>query len=131
MKLKKFNLFQERLDEDDIFEDDTSEENEDDMQYLCHLLRQMFTNSGVQEVLVDHMGLNISISVQFYQKEPLKELLKIFNIVKKIKKDILAQYEDSFELWEDRNGPAITFDFILDDYKSSGKGYVWDDTTPW
>lgn len=159
MKLKKFNLFEKREGFDDIYEpldydddlygrpyysdkdsddeDDESEDynemdeqNDDDMQHLCYLLRQMFYNSGVDEVSVESDGLSVSISVQFNRKEQLRDVLKVFNVVKKIKKDILPQYEDSFEMWETKQGgPVITFDFNLDDGKSSDS--TSDDDYPW
>jgi hypothetical protein len=156
MKLKKFNLFEKREGFDDIYEplypkkewnsyddDDYDDDNDDefvkddnynheddessdDMDHLCYLLRQMIYNSGIYDVSVQSSGLDISISVQFNRKEQLKDIVKIFGIIKKIKKDILAQYEDSFEMWETKSGnPVITFDFILDDSISKDNDYPW------
>lgn len=135
MKLKKFNLFQEREGFDDIYDydysdgygdddfssddkeyDPSEDEDSDDMEHLCYLLRQMMYNSGVDEVSVESRGLDISISVQFNRKEQLKDIVKTFGVIKKIKRDILAQYEDSYEIWETKKGsPVITFDFNYDD----------------
>jgi len=138
MKLKKFNIFEKREGFDDIYdpyedyeeyEDDNfysddenynpeEDENSDDMDHLCYLLRQMLYNIGMDLVNVESNGLDISISVQFNRKEQLKDIVKVFSVIKKIKKDILAQYEDSFEIWETKTGePVITFDFNLDDGK--------------
>lgn len=164
MKLKKFNLFEKREGFDDIDEplnpkkewnsydddydyDDDDEftkdddynseedENSDDMDHLCYLLRQMMYNSGIDDISVESSGLDISISVQFNRKEQLKDIVKVFGIIKKIKRDILAQYEDSFEMWETKSGnPVITFDFNYDDRDSKGSTNYRqdaDDDYPW
>ena len=153
MKLKKFNIFEKREGFDDIYDpyddyedDDFSgdndynpedDENSDDMQHLCYLLRQMFYNVGIDDISVESSNLDISISVQFNRKEQLKDILKVFSVIKKIKKDILAQYEDSFEMWETKSGnPVITFDFNYDDGTTSDSTTTnyrqdSDDDYPW
>lgn len=149
MKLKKFNIFEKREGFDDIYdpyedyedyEDDNfysddetynpeEDESSDDMDHLCYLLRQMLYNIGMDLVNVESNGLDISISVQFNRKEQLKDIVKVFSVIKKIKKDILAQYEDSFEIWETKTGePVITFDFNLDDGKKPSKE---ESDSPW
>jgi hypothetical protein len=150
MKLKKFNQLFEREGFDDIdnpfyddFDDDDynskdeyngeDEDSDDDMEHLCYLLRQMFNNSNF-DVNVENSGLDLSMTVQFERKESLKDVIKLFEIVKKIKKDILPQYESSYEMWETKSGrPMITFDFTLDD-DADGDGVVTgdkDDDYPW
>jgi len=128
MKLKKFNQLFERegfddidqpFDEEDEYsipeEDDYDPSSDDDMEHLCYLLRQMFNNSNI-DVSVENSGLDVSITAQFDRKESLKDVIRLFEIVKKIKKDILAQYDSSYEMWETRSGnPMITFDFNLDE----------------
>lgn len=143
MKLKKFYLFEDREGFDDIYDpyddyedefynDDDSynpedDEESDDVDHLCYLLRQMFYNIGIDYVNVESNGLDISISVQFNRKEQLKDIVKVFGLIKKIKKDILAQYEDSYEIWETKSGqPVITFEFNLDDGKKTLEAdYPW------
>ncbi len=150
MKLKKFNLFEKREGFDDIYDpyddydedefmgdseyDPNEDDNADDMDHLCYLLRQMFYNIGIEDINVESAGLDISISIQFNRKEQLKDIVKVFSVIKKIKKDILAQYEDSFEMWETKSGnPVITFDFNLDNSSSSKTNYRQDedDDYPW
>ena len=150
MKLKKFNIFEKREGFDDIYDpyddydedefmgdseyDPNEDDNADDMDHLCYLLRQMFYNIGIEDINVESAGLDISISIQFNRKEQLKDIVKVFSVIKKIKKDILAQYEDSFEMWETKSGnPVITFDFNLDNSSSSKTNYRQDedDDYPW
>jgi hypothetical protein len=132
MKLKKFNQLFEREGFDDIdgydYEDDydgrydkddyrgeDEDDSDDDMSHLCYLLRSMFNNSNI-DVNVENSGLDLSITAQFARRESLSDVVKVFEVVKKIKKDILAQYSSSYEIWETKSGsPMITFEFMLED----------------
>jgi len=131
MKLKKFNQLFEREGFDDIYEpfddDDYNyrydkeykgedeDDSDDDMSHLCYLLRSMFNNSNV-DVNVENSGLDLSITAQFARRESLSDIVKVFEVIKKIKKDILAQYSSSYEMWETKSGsPMITFEFMLED----------------
>ena len=150
MKLKKFNQLFEREGFDDIdgydYEDDydysredeykgddDEDDSDDDMSHLCYLLRSMFNNSNV-DVNVENSGLDLSITAQFARRESLSDIIKVFEIVRKIKKDVLAQYSSSYEMWETKSGsPMITFEFMLDD-DDDKDGVVTDDKDddyPW
>jgi hypothetical protein len=149
MKLKKFNQLFEREGFDDIdgydYEDDydysredeykgdDDDDSDDDMSHLCYLLRSMFNNSNV-DVNVENSGLDLSITAQFARRESLSDIVKVFEIVKKIKKDVLAQYSSSYEIWETKTGtPMITFEFMLED-DDDKDGVVADDKNddyPW
>ena len=153
MKLKKFNQLFEREGFDDIYgygddyddDDDYSrydkdeykgeddeDDSDDDMSHLCYLLRSMFNTSNV-DVNVENTGLDLSISAQFARRESLVDIIKIFEIVKKIKKDVLPQYSSSYEIWETKKGsPVITFDFNLDgDDDGDGIATGDKDDYPW
>ena len=150
MKLKKFNQLFEREGFDDIDgydddaydysredeykgEDENDSEYDDDMSHLCYLLRSMFNNSNV-DVNVENSGLDLSITAQFARRESLSDIVKVFEVVKKIKKDILAQYSSSYEIWETKQGtPMITFEFMLEDEDSDKDGVVTNDKDdyPW
>jgi len=140
MKLKKFNQLFEREGFDDIdeydYKDDYSRnenDDDDDMSHLCYLLRSMFSNINI-DVDVDNSGLDLSIIAQFSRKESLSDIVKVFEVVKKIKKDILAQYSSYYEMWETKTGtPMITFEFMLEDEDNDKDGVVTDDrdNEPW
>ena len=122
MKIKKFNILKERDEFDSTYdqEDDYNNDNSEDMKHLCYLLRQMIRNSGVYDVSVESSDLDVYISVLFNKTEQLKDIIKTFEVIKKIKKDILAQYKDSYEIWENKSGdPIISFEFN------------YNDTAPW
>lgn len=149
MKLKKFNQLFEREGFDDIYEpfdeDDYNysrddeykgedeDDSDDDMSHLCYLLRSMFNNSNI-DVNVENSGLDLSITAQFGRRESLSDIIRVFEVIKKIKKDILAQYSSSYEMWETKSGsPMITFEFMLED-DDDKDGVVTDDKDddyPW
>lgn len=144
MKLKKFNQLFEREgfdyidgyddDEDYDYSRDEKEEDEDsdDMSHLCYLLRSMFNNNNI-DVEVVNKGLDLSITAHFSRREDLNDIIRVFEVVKKIKKDILAQYSSSYEIWETKKGiPVITFDFNLDDDDDKDGVFTDDkDDYPW
>ena len=144
MKLKNFNQLFEREGFDDIDEydykddysrkeNDDDDDDDDDMSHLCYLLRSMFSNINI-DVDVDNSGLDLSIIAQFSRKESLSDIVKVFEVVKKIKKDILAQYSSYYEMWETKTGtPMITFEFMLEDEDNDKDGVVTDDrdNEPW
>lgn len=99
--------------EDDNFEDDNFE---DDMMNLTFLLKSMFKNSGI-DIEVTNEEYDIEITVMLYNIENIDKLVNIFDIVKKLKNDILLGYASSFELWQNRNGYSIiTFVFYMRDH---------------
>jgi hypothetical protein len=134
MKLKKFNQLFERegfdyidgYDDDDYedegydklnSDDDDSDDNgnQDDMAHLEYLLREMFRNVGIDVTVTSDNG-DIQIVVMLNQKERLRDVISIFSVANKLKKDILAQYDSEFDLWEDKKGqPMLTFSFYYGD----------------
>ena len=152
MKLKKFKQIFEREGFDDIddpfyndddydyrddeYKGEDEDDSDDDMSHLCYLLRSMFNNVNI-DVNVENSGLDLSITAQFARRESLSDVVKVFEIIKKIKNDILAQYSSSYEIWETKSGsPMITFEFMLEDDENDDKdtkGYRQDtdDDYPW
>jgi hypothetical protein len=134
MKLKKFNQLFERegfdhidgYDDDDYedegydklnSDDDDSDDNggQDDMEHLEYLLREMFRNVGIDVTVTSDNG-DIQIVVMLNKKERLRDVISVFSVANKLKKDILAQYDSEFDLWEDNKGlPMLTFDFYYGD----------------
>lgn len=116
-------------DEDEDFTDDVEEEDEvdgniewddelgnDDMQHLLYLLRTMFKNSYIDDVEIENKGLDISIYCYQRNRERLKDIIKIFELTNKLKRDILAQYDCEFEMWETKDKlPVFAFHFTYDE----------------
>jgi hypothetical protein len=106
----KFNKF----DDDDY---DDVDDVDDDVEHLTYLLRQMFKNSGIYDVRVAaKKNDDILIEVYMSKKENLRNVIKVFEVANKLKRDILAQYDAEFDIWEskDRRG-ILTFGFTLDE----------------
>ena len=96
----------------------TKEDEEDeligdsDMDNLLYLLRTMFKNKGIKNVYVENDGLDISISVTMNNKEKIENIISVFDTAKRLKRDILPQYDSEFEMWETNDGkPLLTFNF--------------------
>jgi hypothetical protein len=94
----------DRYDEEDVDEDDEED-------YLCYLIRSMFSNYDI-EALVERKDLDITINVFLQRKEKMANILKIFDIIYKMRKDILPEYYSQIELFETRMGePVLCFEF--------------------
>ena len=95
----------------------TEEEEEEmigdsDMDNLLYLLRTMFKNKGIKDVYVEHDELDITISVTMGYKEKIESIISVFDTAKRLKRDILPQYDSEFEMWETKDGkPLLTFNF--------------------
>jgi len=99
-------------DYDDYDEYDEDGINSNDIQHLNYLLRSMFKNSGIEDVQIENKKLDISISCVLRKRESMRNVIKVFEIAKKLKRDILAQYDSEFEMWETKDGrPLLTFNF--------------------
>lgn len=93
---------------DEEYEDDVEM---GDIQHLLYLLRTMFKNNGI-EVEVENKNMDIMIYCIMNPKERLKDIINVFSVANKLKKDILPQYDCEFEMWETRKGkPMLTFNF--------------------
>jgi hypothetical protein len=100
--------------EDEYDEDEYDEDgiNSNDIQHLNYLLRTMFKNSGIDDVQIENKKLDISIACIMTRKESMRAVIKVFEVAKKLKKDILAQYDSEFEMWETKDGrPMLIFNF--------------------
>jgi hypothetical protein len=115
MKIDKYNIFlrennylDDELDEDTWYNDDNSE----DMENLLYLIRKMFINSGIDKINTYSRNMDITILIDIREKEKLRDIIKIFEIVNKLRKDMLAQYDSEFELWKTKSGkPFLNFSF--------------------
>jgi len=102
--------------DDDDYESGEEPIEEDDMQNLLYLLRTMFRNSGIEEVYVENKKMDITITVAARRRERLKDIINIFAVANKLKKDILAQYDSEFGMWESKEGsPLFVFNFYYDE----------------
>lgn len=93
------------------------EDVDDDIEHLSYLLRQMFKNSGIDDVRVSaKKNDDILVEVYLAKKETLRNVIKVFEVANKLKRDILAQYDAEFELWETKDKRGIlAFGFTLDE----------------
>lgn len=104
-------------DDDDYNYGNDGDDDDDDVQHLTYLLRQMFRNSGVDNVQITaKRNEDIVIEVYMAKKESLRNIIKVFEVANKLKRDILAQYDSEFDIWTAKNGGGIlSFGFTLDE----------------
>lgn len=104
-------------DYDDIdryHQEESDDVDIDDMEHLLYLLRTMFKNAGI-EANISNKKMNITVYIQLTPKERLRDVINVFEVVNKLKKDILIQYSCDFEMWETKVGrPYFEFTFTYE-----------------
>lgn len=106
--------------EDEGFYNDSEDEDDnyenEDMEHLLYLLRKMFNNSGIDNVEITNKKMDLTIYVELRSREKLRDIIKVFEVVNKLKKDILPQYDSEFDMWKTKKGsPLLTFNFYYDE----------------
>jgi hypothetical protein len=104
MEIKNYNKFIKE-----------SDDNSDDIETLLYLIRTFLKNQNSNAV-VSNRGLDITIEFTLNSSEKLKTILNVFDIAKRIKNDLLAQYDSEFEMYTDISGLSkLVFDFYFDE----------------
>lgn len=94
----------------------TDEEIEDDdMEHLKYLLRGMFKNKGIENVSITNDNLDLSIRCSMGHRERLSDVINVFDLLNKLKMDILPQYDSEFDMWENQKGQTLEFGFYYDE----------------
>lgn len=105
-----------KFDDDDEWSEEDDDSNSD-LDHLLYLLRQMFRNAGITDVRVTSVKSDdILIECHMSRKETLRNVIKVFEVANKLKRDILSQYDSEFEIWSSRSGGGVLgFGFVLDE----------------
>ena len=112
----------------DIEDDDEFEDNNDELGQMATIIHSMIEKTGVKNFYVSNKGFNISVQFVLSTREKFSKLMKIVGLIKKLKTDVLIQYDDEMDLWETKKGdPLLTFDFY---YNEETKGKVKKDDVP-
>lgn len=125
---------------DDLYygedEDDFWDYKEDDVKYdddllsgIAAITHKMIEDAGFKNFYVSNKKDNISIQFVLNATEKFSKMMKVLGIIKKIKTDILIQYDSEMDLWETKNGlPLLTFDFY---YEPNTEGKYEKDDLPY
>ena len=134
-KLKKYDQFiNEKLEGypndgwDDEDYDDEEESNTDDIDNLKYLLRKMITQAGIKNCEVTNTGMTMKVQITpttygmidyFYK---LDEVINIYELIKKIDKDVLVDFDLECDIWETKKlEPLFIFNFYSsDEYDDEG-----------
>jgi hypothetical protein len=98
------------IDEEDS--DNNNDYGNDNIQDLLDVLRKLFMNSGLYNVEIENSKRDIIISIELRNRERLRDIIKLFEVVNGLKVDILPQYDSEFDMWETKEGaPIFAFSF--------------------
>jgi hypothetical protein len=113
----------------DLTDDDVQD---DDIEHLKYLLRGMFKNKGFHNVSITNDNLDINIRCNLSARERLSDLISLFDLVNKLKTDILPQYDSDYETWESQKGQVMEFGFYYDEglNDDTDEDYGEDDGSP-
>jgi len=134
--IKNWKLFKEEYEEIDDsdwnIQDDDYEPSEEDLaevldeseidleiENLCSLIRKYLKNSNL-ESLVEYKEGEITIYVFLDKKEKIGSFTMILEILKKLHKDILPEYESSVELYENKSKEPILIVTLMPDEEGDG-----------
>lgn len=118
------------LDRDPDLSDDDIED--DDMEHLKYLLRGMFKNKGIENVSITNDNLDLSIRCSMGHRERLSDVINVFDLLNKLKMDILPQYDSEFDMWENQKGQTLEFGFYYGEglNDDTDEDFGEDDETP-
>ena len=130
--LDSFNKFNEGLDDLDDWdeyqykatkkgyqEEEFEKEQEDDrgegeMGELAYWIRQMFKANKIEST-VEADSYDLIAYIFLSKREKMSNLLNVFEVIDKIKKDLLTTYSAEVELYENKQGyPVLKFTFSYD-----------------
>lgn len=109
-------------EDEEIYYDDTEDFKYDDdyLSDMATMVHNVLEKSQITKFFVSNNKDNISIQFILDIKERFSKMMKILSIVKKIKTEVLIQYDSEMDLWETKRGqPLLTFDFY---YNPDTKG---------
>lgn len=98
-------------DNDDHYTD------EEGMSDLINLFNQLFDNSGIYNVNIEGTPKEINMYFSLNYREKLRDIVAIFEVLSKIKRDILPQFDNETDLWIDKKGNpllSVTFQYSED-----------------
>jgi hypothetical protein len=131
-KLMKYDQFineeWDKWEDDEDYDDE--EENTDDIDNLKYLLRKMITQAGIKNCEVTNTGMTLKVQIipttygmidYFYK---LDEVINIYEVMKKIDKDVLVDFDLECDIWETKKvEPLFIFNFYSsDEYDDDDEG---------
>jgi hypothetical protein len=128
---KELSAFDDDLDKPKGFiepeeeEEDFVEEEEEDedfdkeaMSDLIDLLDQLLERNGVEDFHISNSGMHIYFQIYFRDEEKIEYISDVLDIIQKIEKETLTQYESELELWKSKeNEPVLEVSFFYEPNK--------------
>ena len=90
------------------------ERGEGEMGELAYWIRQMFKSNNIEST-VENDNYDLVSYILLQKRERISKILKVFEVISKIKTDLLTHYGVEFELYENKEGyPIFKFAFTWD-----------------
>lgn len=87
----------------------------DDVEELCFWVEQMFVSNGL-DVSVTSEEYDLNVYTFLNHREKISTLLKAFDVVGRVKGELLSKYNVELELYESKEGyPILKFSFTWED----------------
>ena len=117
--LDDWNEYQYKPTKKGYQEEEFEKEQEDDrgegeMGELAYWIRQMFKANKIEST-VESENYDLIAYIFLSKREKMSNLLNVFEVIDKIKKDLLTTYSAEVELYENKQGyPVLKFTFSYD-----------------
>jgi len=111
--------------QEEEWEQEDDERGEGEMEELAYWIRQMFKSNKIESTIeTDNYDLIAYIFLQ--KRERMGKILNVFDVINKIKKDLLVYYSVEIEVYENKEGyPVFKFTFTWDSEKpADNKGEI-------
>lgn len=106
---------EEELEEE---EEESEDFDEEAMNDLLDLLQQLIERNGINDFYIFNDGMHIHIQVIFEDMTSLDYISKAVDVISKIEKETLTQYESEIEMWKSKEGePVMEVSFFYEPNK--------------
>ena len=100
--------------QEEEFEEQEDDRREGEMGELAYWIRQMFKANKIEST-IETENYDLIAYIFLSKREKMSNLLNIFEVIDKIKKDLLTTYSAEVELYENKEGyPVLKFTFSYD-----------------
>lgn len=122
------NKEKKEKDKEDMMDMEVADEDKAVLDTLSDLLKRMFVQAGFENVFCGSEGLAMIVQVYFDTVEKLSNIRGIMDVLVKIKKDTLKDYDSELTMYEaeedDEDGQQSGFMEVVFFQRSKPGGYV-------
>lgn len=126
---EKGKTYEEEGEEEEIEEEEEEEGfDQEPMDELLELLKQLLERSGVEDFYIFNDRMHIHFQIIFKDEEKIDYISQVLSSVEKIERETLTQYESEIEMWKSKeNEPVLEVSFYYEPNKKEKKKYYYDE----